>query len=95
MSGEIPFAHPSLARDLSRDGAIRRSLSRNANIASPTSYSDRPPSPRTKLADSNRHTDPDLWGHLRFGQAFITGEVAAHALPRWFSLTKKGTTARN
>jgi hypothetical protein len=24
------------------------------------------------LADSNRHTDPDLWGHLRFGQAFIT-----------------------
>jgi len=25
------------------------------------------------LADSNRHTDPDLWGHLRFGQAFIAG----------------------
>jgi len=25
------------------------------------------------LADSNRHTDPDLWGHLRFGQAFIVG----------------------
>src|SRR5690348_15479016 len=23
------------------------------------------------LADSNRHTDPDLWGHLRFGQVFI------------------------
>jgi hypothetical protein len=81
VSGEIPFAHPSLARDLSHDGAIRRSLSRNANIASPTSYSDRPPSPRTKLADSNRHTDPDLWGHLRFGQAFITGEVAAHGSP--------------
>jgi hypothetical protein len=81
VSGEIPFAHPSLARDLSRDGAIRRSLSRNANIASPTTYSDRPPSPRTKLADSNRHTDPDLWGHLRFGQTFITGEVAAHGSP--------------
>jgi hypothetical protein len=23
------------------------------------------------IADSNRHTDPDLWGHIRFGQAFI------------------------
>jgi hypothetical protein len=23
------------------------------------------------IADSNRHTDPDLWGHLRFGQEFI------------------------
>jgi hypothetical protein len=23
------------------------------------------------VADSNRHTDPDLWGHIRFGQAFI------------------------
>jgi len=25
------------------------------------------------LADSNRHTDPDLWGHLRFGQVVIAG----------------------
>lgn len=25
------------------------------------------------LADSNHHTDPDLWGHLRFGQLFIAG----------------------
>lgn len=25
------------------------------------------------VADSNRHTDPDLWGHVRFGQAFIAG----------------------
>ncbi len=23
------------------------------------------------IADSNRHTDPDLWGHLRFGQLFV------------------------
>ena len=23
------------------------------------------------IADSNRHTDPDLWGHVRFGQTFI------------------------
>jgi hypothetical protein len=23
------------------------------------------------IADSNRRTDPDLWGHIRFGQAFI------------------------
>ena len=23
------------------------------------------------VADSSRHTDPDLWGHIRFGQAFI------------------------
>jgi len=25
----------------------------------------------TLVADSNRHTDPDLWGHIHFGQAFI------------------------
>jgi len=25
------------------------------------------------IADSNRHTDPDLWGHLHFGQTFIAG----------------------
>jgi hypothetical protein len=25
------------------------------------------------IADSNRRTDPDLWGHLRFGQMFIAG----------------------
>jgi len=30
------------------------------------------------LADSNRHTDPDLWGHLRFGQAFIAGRHLLH-----------------
>jgi hypothetical protein len=23
------------------------------------------------IADSNRHTDPDLWGHVRFGQLFL------------------------
>ncbi len=30
------------------------------------------------IADSNRHTDPDLWGHLRFGRDFL----AAHRLLR-------------
>jgi hypothetical protein len=30
------------------------------------------------LADSNRHTDPDLWGHLRFGQVFIAGRQLLH-----------------
>jgi hypothetical protein len=30
------------------------------------------------LADSNRHTDPDLWGHLRFGQVFITERHLLH-----------------
>ncbi len=30
------------------------------------------------LADSNRHTDPDLWGHLRFGEAFIAGRHLLH-----------------
>jgi hypothetical protein len=30
------------------------------------------------LADSNRHTDPDLWGHLRFGQDFIAGRHLLH-----------------
>jgi hypothetical protein len=31
------------------------------------------------IADSNRHTDPDLWGHIRFGQAFI---ASRHLLDR-------------
>ena len=30
------------------------------------------------LPDSNRHTDPDLWGHLRFGQIFIAGRHLLH-----------------
>jgi hypothetical protein len=31
------------------------------------------------IADSNRHTDPDLWGHLRFGEAFIAqGHLLRH-----------------
>src|SRR5512146_3517794 len=30
------------------------------------------------LADSNRHTDPDLWGHLRFGQVFIAARHLLH-----------------
>lgn len=31
------------------------------------------------IADSNRHTDPDLWGHLHFGQAFIAqGHLLRH-----------------
>jgi hypothetical protein len=31
------------------------------------------------IADSNRHTDPDLWGHLHFGQAFIAqGRLLRH-----------------
>jgi hypothetical protein len=30
------------------------------------------------LADSNRHTDPDLWGHLHFGQVFIAGRHLLH-----------------
>ncbi len=33
----------------------------------------------TLAADSNRHTDPDLWGHLRFGQTFI---ATRHLLDR-------------
>ncbi|HVA39844.1 MAG TPA: hypothetical protein VNF49_04220 [Candidatus Binataceae bacterium] len=31
------------------------------------------------IADSNRHTDPDLWGQLRFGQDFLRhGRVLRH-----------------
>ena len=30
------------------------------------------------VADSNRHTDPDLWGHVRFGQVFIAGRHLLH-----------------
>src|SRR6266478_2945730 len=30
------------------------------------------------LADSNCHTDPDLWGHVRFGQVFIAGRHLLH-----------------
>jgi hypothetical protein len=37
------------------------------------------------LADSNRHTDPDLWGHLRFGQAFIANRHLIHRDPYSYS----------
>jgi hypothetical protein len=31
------------------------------------------------IADSNRHTDPDLWGHIHFGQEFIArGGLISH-----------------
>lgn len=30
------------------------------------------------VADSNRHTDPDVWGHVRFGQVFIAGRHLLH-----------------
>jgi hypothetical protein len=30
------------------------------------------------LPDSNRFTDPDLWGHLRFGEAFIAARHLIH-----------------
>jgi hypothetical protein len=50
---------------------------------SPQSFSLTPYAPAAVLiaillADSNRHTDPDLWGHLRFGQAFIAGRHLLH-----------------
>lgn len=31
------------------------------------------------VADSNRHTDPDLWGHVRFGQMFIARRHLLHS----------------
>ena len=30
------------------------------------------------IADSNRHSDPDLWGHVRFGQIFIAKRHLLH-----------------
>jgi hypothetical protein len=45
------------------------------------------------IADSNRHTDPDLWGHLRFGQSFI----ADRYIPRHdiYSYTSAGFAWRD
>jgi len=37
------------------------------------------------VADSNRHTDPDLWGHIRFGQAFIASGHLIHSDPYSYS----------
>jgi hypothetical protein len=37
------------------------------------------------IADSNRHTDPDLWGHIRFGQEFIAGRHLIAADPYSYS----------
>jgi hypothetical protein len=37
------------------------------------------------VADSNRHTDPDLWGHIRFGQAFIASRHLIHSDPYSYS----------
>ena len=30
------------------------------------------------IADSNRHSDPDLWGHVRFGQIFVAKRHLLH-----------------
>jgi hypothetical protein len=42
------------------------------------------------IADSNRHTDPDLWGHVYFGQTFlrlgrlITHDPYSYSVPRYY-----------
>ena len=38
------------------------------------------------IANSNSHTDPDLWGHIRFGQAFIANRHLIHHDPYSYSV---------
>lgn len=38
------------------------------------------------IADSNRHTDPDLWSHIRFGQTFIANGHLVHRDPYSYSV---------
>lgn len=40
------------------------------------------------VADSNRHTDPDLWGHIRFGQEFIAHHHLVETDPYSYSALK-------
>jgi hypothetical protein len=68
--------------EASRDSSLDRRASRNEKIAPPAvslmRYAPAAVLIAILLADSNRHTDPDLWGHLRFGQVFIAGRRLLH-----------------
>jgi hypothetical protein len=80
----VSDARPEALREASRESSIYRRAAR-IEIAPPvvalTRYAPAAVLIAILLADSNRHTDPDLWGHLRFGQVFIAGRhryVATH-----------------
>jgi len=68
--------------EASRDSSPSRRAARDEKIArSPLSLMRYAPAAvliAILLADSNRYTDPDLWGHLRFGQVFIAGRRLLH-----------------
>jgi len=73
----VPDARPQSSHEISVD-----KLAARIPIASPPAslfrYAPAAVLIAILLADSNRHTDPDLWGHLRFGQLFIAGRHLLH-----------------
>jgi hypothetical protein len=73
----VPDARPESSRESSTDRRAAR-----IEIAPPAvslmRYAPAAVLIAVLLADSNRHSDPDLWGHLRFGQVFIAGRQLLH-----------------
>jgi hypothetical protein len=82
-SGEGRVVPPKIAADTGTSAAASFAAAAAVEHGSPGVGASRPTrnsllrySPAVVLlailiADSNRHTDPDLWGHIRSGQAFI------------------------
>jgi hypothetical protein len=77
----VSDAGPEALREASRESSIYPRAA-HVEIAPPvvalTRYAPAAVLIAILLADSNRHTDPDLWGHLRFGQVFIAGRQLLH-----------------
>jgi hypothetical protein len=77
----VPDARPEPSREASRKSSIDRRAARIGIAPPPVSLMRYAPAAvliAVLLADSNRRTDPDLWGHLRFGQVFIAGRHLLH-----------------
>ncbi len=80
-----PDSEPESSRESSRESSHESWTDRSAarvdiapSAVSLTRYAPAAVLIAVLLADSNRHTDPDLWGHLRFGQVFIAGRGLLH-----------------
>jgi hypothetical protein len=74
-------ARPEASRESSLRSSVDARTARIRPVSAPVSLTRYAPAAvlvAILLADSNRHTDPDLWGHLRFGQAFIAGRHLLH-----------------
>src|ERR1700730_18904300 len=67
----MAVSHAGVARRAARTRVAPRAASLTHHAPAPVLLA-------ILVADSNRHTDPDLWGHVRFGQVFIAGRHLLH-----------------